>query len=131
MKILAVEDDPVSLMVLEASLVSLGHEVLTAINGHEAWEVLCRQSIRVVISDWEMPRVNGLELCSLIRNRQRQGAAPVHFVLLTKSTASEMNREKAREAGVDDFLEKPFLQADLVRCLANLGEAASGSWSVT
>ena len=70
MKILAIDDDPVAQLVLEASLKSLGHEVTLANHGVEAWEKLQVQPVRVVVSDWQMPQMDGLELCRRIRGRQ-------------------------------------------------------------
>ncbi|HSJ02896.1 MAG TPA: response regulator, partial [Verrucomicrobium sp.] len=86
-------------------------EVVTAQDGRAAWELLSREPIRVVVSDWSMPEMDGLELCSRIRSRE--GADYVYFILLTKTCASESNQESAHAAGVDDFLVKPLSQRDL------------------
>src|SRR3954464_8002838 len=101
MKILAVEDDPVARRVLEASLILLGHEVVLAESGDEAWRVLETQPIRVVVSDWEMPSGNGLDLCERIRARKGDY---VFFILLTNASANNQNQDAALAAGVDDFL---------------------------
>ncbi len=106
MKILAIDDDPVAQLVLEASLKSLGHEVTLANHGVEAWEKLQVQPVRVVVSDWQMPQMDGLELCRRIRGRQ--GREYVYFILLTQHSATEENHQAALEAGVDDFLTKPI-----------------------
>lgn len=111
MKILAVEDDPLTQMVLEASLRQLGHEVTVATDGAEAWERL-RQGggERVVVSDWMMPGLSGLELCS----RLRTGVLDyTYFILLTQQSASDENQETALAAGVDDFLVKPVNAREL------------------
>ena len=68
MKILIVEDSPVAMEILRSALVKTGHEVLSASNGCEAMEVLRESSCSVVISDWEMPEMNGLDLCRAIRS---------------------------------------------------------------
>ena len=68
MKILAVEDDPVALMVLEAALKSLGHEAVLAADGEAAWRALSDPELRTVVSDWRMPGLDGLELCRRIRH---------------------------------------------------------------
>ncbi|MBC7368944.1 MAG: response regulator transcription factor [Undibacterium sp.] len=106
MKILAVEDDPVAQLVPEASLRQLGHEAVLAADGAAAWELLgaARDEIRLVVSDWLMPRLNGLELCSRIRAR---GPDYIYFILLTQQTPTDVNHEEALTAGVDDFLVKP------------------------
>ncbi|HKB89072.1 MAG TPA: response regulator, partial [Opitutaceae bacterium] len=105
MKVLAVEDDPVVGMALESALRSLDHEAVIAPDGVSAWETLRRDSIRMVVSDWKMPRMNGLELCRLIRELQDQDY--IYFILLTQQNNSAENEDLALEAGIDDFLQKP------------------------
>ncbi len=106
MKILAVEDDPVARAVLRQGLRRLGHEVVEAADGREAWELLEKEPVRVVVSDWVMPESDGLDLCQHVRGRV--GGEYVYFILLTSSDATEENRRAAAEAGVDDFLTKPL-----------------------
>lgn len=106
MKVLAVEDDPVALAVLTRALRKLGHDVVAVGDGHEALDLLARDPVRVVVSDWVMPEVDGLELCR--RVRARAGSEYVYFILLTSQLPSEENQRVAIEAGVDDFLQKPL-----------------------
>ncbi len=107
MKILAVEDDAVSRAVLRQALRRLGHEAIEAADGEAAWELLQKnETVRVVVSDWMMPRADGLELCRRIRGRI--GAEYTYFILLTSRDASEENQNSAADAGVDDFLTKPL-----------------------
>jgi DNA-binding response OmpR family regulator len=105
-RILAVEDDKVALTVIRQALILLGHEVLEARDGKEAWKILQREPVRVIVSDWEMPEADGLELCRRIRSRLK--SEYVYFILLTARDASEANQQSAMEAGVDDFLSKPL-----------------------
>ncbi|MEO7414530.1 MAG: response regulator [Opitutaceae bacterium] len=104
MNILAVEDDPVAQLVLEAALKSLGHSVTLVSDGESAWDELRVRPARIVVSDWRMPRVDGLELCRRVR---AQEGDYVYFILLTNLSATEENQEAALLAGVDDFLMKP------------------------
>ena len=106
MNILAVEDDILARKIICRSLRRLGHEVIEAADGEEAWTRLQAGGIRVVVCDWMMPRLDGLELCRRIR--ARLGADYVYFVLLTGNSASDDNQRTAAEAGVDDFLTKPL-----------------------
>lgn len=106
MKILAVEDDAVSGAVLRQALRRLGHEVLEAKDGEAAWDVLQQEPVRVVVSDWSMPRSDGLELCRRIR--ARTGSEYIYFILLTSRDATHENQTVAADAGVDDFLTKPL-----------------------
>lgn len=106
MKILAVEDDPVARAVLRQGLRRLGHEVVEAGDGREAWEVLQKTAVRVIVSDWIMPCSDGLDLCRQVRGRV--GGEYVYFILLTSTDATEENQRAAGDAGVDDFLTKPL-----------------------
>jgi CheY-like chemotaxis protein len=111
MKILVAEDDLISALVLRRSLEKLGHEVWVEPNGERAWELLRGQQFRVVISDWMMPKMNGLDLCRNIR--ERDGRPYVYFILLTIKGSPE-DRAEAMTSGIDDFLVKPIDPADLV-----------------
>ncbi len=115
MKILAVEDDPVALAVLRQALKRLGHDSLEAADGDEAWDLLQTEPVRVVVSDWLMPRTDGLELCRRIRGR----GVPdyTYFILLTGNDATAANQRSAADAGVDDFLTKPLNVEELWRRL--------------
>lgn len=105
-KILTVEDDAVSRAVLRQALQKLGHEVTEVANGEEAWAQLQKNPVRVVVSDWSMPQMDGLELCRRIRGTV--GAEYTYFILLTARDATGENQFAAADAGVDDFLSKPL-----------------------
>ena len=69
MRIVVADDDAVTTMMLEAYLLQLGHEVAVASDGCAALELLQDNDYRVLITDWEMPNMDGLELCRRIRDR--------------------------------------------------------------
>jgi DNA-binding response OmpR family regulator len=106
MKILIAEDDPVAMKILRRALETLGHEVVAAATGTEAWEEFDRNPVRLVVSDWYMPGLDGLELCRKIRGRSK--TAYTYFILLTSQETGAENYDLASEAGVDDFLTKPL-----------------------
>jgi phosphoserine phosphatase RsbU/P len=106
MKVLAVEDDEVGRTVLRQALRTLGYEVVEAIDGETAWARLQGEPVRIVVSDWMMPGIDGLELCRRIR--ARAGPDYVYFILVTARDASTGNQRIATDAGVDDFLTKPI-----------------------
>lgn len=106
MKILAVEDDAVARAVLRQALLRLGHEVVEARDGAEALKVLAKEPVRIVVSDWMMPELDGLGLCRAVR--ERLNADYVYFILLTSREADVDNQREAIDAGVDDFLTKPL-----------------------
>lgn len=105
-KILAVEDDAVARAVLRQALLRLGHEVVEAKDGAEAVRLLEKEPVRLIVSDWMMPELDGLGLCRTVRNRAN--ADYVYFILLTSQQADVDNQRAAIEAGVDDFLTKPL-----------------------
>lgn len=111
MKILAVEDDSVARAILRQALRRLGHDVIEASDGVEAWAALQQDPARVVVSDWMMPNSDGLELCHKIRHRA--GAEYIYFILLTGRESTTENQKAAADAGVDDFLTKPLDFAEL------------------
>jgi sigma-B regulation protein RsbU (phosphoserine phosphatase) len=106
LKILIAEDDPVARAVLRQALRRLGHDVVEAGEGAEALRLIEADPVRVVVSDWIMPELDGLGLCRAIR--ARVGEDYVYFILLTGRDATEDNQREAIEAGVDDFLTKPL-----------------------
>jgi phosphoserine phosphatase RsbU/P len=105
MKVLVIEDDKVSRTILRRSLERLSHEVIEAKDGEEGWEMWLREKPRVLVSDWQMPELDGLNLCR--RVRAQLSPDYVYFILLTARGDSAQNRRSASEAGVDDFLTKP------------------------
>jgi diguanylate cyclase (GGDEF)-like protein len=103
--ILIVDDDPLSLKVLERHLVRAGYRISTAKDGNEALEVVLRSSPQMVIADWMMPGMNGIELCSALR--RIESGRKIYFLLVTGENEDE-NVVRAFDAGVDDYLHKPL-----------------------
>jgi sigma-B regulation protein RsbU (phosphoserine phosphatase) len=110
MRILIVDDDMSTRLLLSRFLTSWGHEVLTASDGVEALEVLEREGIQLVISDWLMPRMDGIELCTRIRSSSFPGYVYV-IILTAKDSKGELIT--AMEAGADDYIAKPFDKNEL------------------
>ncbi len=111
MKILAVDDNDVSLTMLQATLAQAGHEVATARDGAEALERVRSEGFRLVVSDWEMPRLTGPELCRRIRSDDLPGYV---YLILVTSHNTPQERVEGLSAGADDFIAKPFNPAELV-----------------
>jgi len=110
MKTLVVDDDPVTLTLLRDSLTYLGYDVLTATNGREALEAIEANHCRLVICDWIMPVMDGIELCKAIRDNPAGGY--IYIVLLT-SNGGTTHLVEGYSAGADDFMSKPFEPAEL------------------
>jgi phosphoserine phosphatase RsbU/P len=106
MKILIAEDEPVAAKILQRALESFGYEVTLARDGVEAWEAFDREPVRLIVSDWLMPGLDGLGFCRKVRERQKTLYA--YFILLTSQETRPENYDLASNAGVDDFLTKPL-----------------------
>lgn len=118
MKILIAEDDPVSRRLLESYLTRWGHEVAVTEDGAEAWRAFEAQHFPIVISDWVMPEVDGLELIRRVRSHPRPGY--VYTILLTAKSQKE-DIVQGMESGADDFVTKPF-DRDELRVRLRAGE---------
>src|SRR5438874_5473871 len=81
MDILVADDDRTARFLLTSTLIELGHSVTEATNGGEAWEAWKREHHQLVISDWMMPGVDGLELCRRIRAEEESGFAYIILII--------------------------------------------------
>src|SRR5690242_18446238 len=110
MKILIAEDDEASRSILAATLKKLGHEVIAATNGREAWTRFQTDPVHLVISDWMMPDMDGLALCRRIRNEHQ---LKYTYVILLTALGGKSAYMEGMEAGADDFITKPFDRDEL------------------
>lgn len=110
MRILIVDDDELTADVLENALTQFGYEVTKAKDGREALQWIRSGLFRMVISDWEMPEMTGLELCRCIR--QRYSSSYIYTILLTARRGTQ-NIVDGLGAGADDFITKPFQPQEL------------------
>lgn len=111
MDVLVVDDEPVARMAVAQTLQSAGYRATIANNGDEALSRLTSDKHQLVVCDWSMPRMNGLQLCRAIRSNSLRRY--VYILMLTSHDRSEDTLE-GLEAGADDYLTKPFNPAELV-----------------
>jgi putative two-component system response regulator len=109
--VLIVDDDPIALEMLKATIEAPGHCVTVAHDGAEAIELLAHRDFQVVISDWNMPKVSGIELVRQIRSRDADGYV---YVLLLTARQSSQSRAEGFAVGADDFINKPFEPEDVL-----------------
>jgi adenylate cyclase len=109
-KILVVDDTPVNVKVLINVLGPRGYEVVTAASGEEALELVATERPDLVLLDVVMPGIDGYEVCRRLRESPATTMLPV--IMITAS--GEQQRVLAIEAGADDFIQKPFNQAELL-----------------
>ena len=110
-KVLIVDDDDLALEALHHLLTCAGYEVVAKADGIEALEKLQAGECRLVVTDWIMPEMDGLELCRQIRKQDFPGY--VYVILLTSRDRKEDTLE-GLSAGADDFVTKPFEPAELL-----------------
>jgi DNA-binding response OmpR family regulator len=126
MKVILADDSAVTSRLLEAVIVECGHEVTCVDDGQAAWEAFEREPTPMVILDWMMPRLDGIELCRRIRARERGDET---FVLMVTGRGTTEDLASALDAGADDFITKPvsieLLRARLVIAERRMADSAA------
>jgi sigma-B regulation protein RsbU (phosphoserine phosphatase) len=118
MRVLIADDDPISRHLLHRTLQQWGYDVTVARDGTEAWRYFEERDFPLVISDWVMPGLDGLELIRRIRSDPRPGYA---FVILLTAHTNKGEVVEGLAAGADDFVTKPF-DRDELRVRLRTGE---------
>lgn len=113
-RILVADDDPQIVNLIKAQLLKQGYEILTAPDGTKALQLALTEKIDLLLTDVQMPGLNGFEITQKIRENETTRALPV---LMVAGLADTENRIKGLEAGCDDFISKPF---DLTELLARV-----------
>jgi diguanylate cyclase (GGDEF)-like protein len=122
MRILVADDDPTSRLIAQMALRNLGHECDAVSDGAQAWDAYRSHRPDVIISDWSMPGLTGLELCRTIRAQVADGYT--YFIMVT----SHGNLDEILEgmsAGADDYLVKPLDSEDLQARLVGAARVTS------
>ena len=110
MKILIVDDELVSRKKMDKLVKNLGHETFVATDGIEGWDIWKNKRTRMVITDWIMPRMDGLDLCKKIR--EAEGSRYTYLIMVTvKNEVQDL--VVGMDAGADDFITKPFKKDEL------------------
>lgn len=109
--ILIVDDDAIVRTLLREHLISSGHDVIAVASAAEAMRAIETNPVRIIIADWLMPELSGLELLRWVRKLTVRPQP--HFVMLTANTGRDSLVE-AFNAGVDDFLSKPLNDSELL-----------------
>jgi two-component system chemotaxis response regulator CheY len=115
MRILLVDDQMTTGLALSRILEAHGHESRLVTGAADAWDLINREDWRLILTDWVMPGVDGLELCRWIRRRQGD---PYRYIVMLTVRSERSHRLEGLEAGADDFLTKPVDEEELVIRLA-------------
>ena len=116
-RLLLVDDEPGLRTAVQAYLQDEGFEVTTAVDGEEGWETAKKMMPDLIISDVMMPRCDGYGLLKRIREDERLGGTPVIFLTAKGMT---IDRTQGYQAGVDDYIPKPFDPDELVARVRNV-----------
>lgn len=112
MNVLLADDDPTMRLLLSRMLEQGGHTVTTAAaDGEEAWESYVAAPAPLLILDWEMPKMDGLELCRRIRSSERGDEA---FILVITARDKTEDLTAVLDAGADDYMSKPVTPDNLM-----------------
>jgi diguanylate cyclase (GGDEF)-like protein len=116
--VLLVDDEPPSLLLLQRHVGDAGYRTLTAQTGRQALQVAMHEGPSIIITDWMMPDLNGIEVCRVIR---ADAAFGTPFIILITAHSAPETMTEAFEAGVDDFLRKPIDRKELLARLRGAG----------
>ncbi|MBT3712000.1 MAG: diguanylate cyclase [Anaerolineae bacterium] len=110
LKILVVDDEHVARRVVEKTLNRLGHTIVLADSGEDAWKKMQEEHLRFVITDWNMPIMDGVQLIKKIRATTLPSYV---YTILVTSNRKDEDIVEGLYAGADDYLTKPFNPAEL------------------
>ncbi|MDH3609336.1 MAG: response regulator [Gammaproteobacteria bacterium] len=118
---LIVEDSISTRKSLEQFMKDLGFAVFTAKDGVEAINQIQLQTPSVVLTDLEMPRMNGLELSNHLRSNKETASIPI---IMITSKSSDKHVKEAERIGISAYITKPYDDDELLECMNSLGVAA-------
>jgi len=116
-KILVVDDIPVNVELQKAYLTSAGYEVVVALDGEEALEKVLSERPDLILLDVMMPKLNGFEVCRILKNHRETQFIPIIMVTALKEVEDKV---RGIEAGADDFISKPFNKMELMARVKSL-----------
>lgn len=111
-KIVVIDDDRITLTMLEMVFSRLGFQVFSAQDGAEGYELVQKEKPDILISDMLLPKIHGTELCKKIKETPELKQTKV--ILMTAVYKGPSFRFEARDCGADDFIEKPLDMKDLL-----------------
>jgi two-component system chemotaxis response regulator CheY len=111
-RVLVADDDAIARLILQKAVVGLGHECEAAQDGVEAWTLFHEWQPEVIISDWMMPGMDGIELCRRVRDYGQETSTYTYFIVVT-ALAERSHFLTAMTEGADDYLMKPLDRLDL------------------
>ena len=120
--ILVAEDDLLTRMMLERSVVQWGYQLVTALDGESARELLRTRKIDVCLLDWDLPKLSGIELCHWLRT---QNIAQLPYVVLITGSEQPADIQAGYEAGANDYITRPCDLRYLRRRISSVADKAN------
>jgi sigma-B regulation protein RsbU (phosphoserine phosphatase) len=122
MNILVVDDDPLACELARQIVLSAGYEVASCSDGQEARELYRDTPFPIIVADWVMPRLDGLEICRKVRLARK---LPYTYFIMVTGLNNSADLLKAVDGGVDDFIKKPY-ETDELRARIKVAERLLG-----
>ena len=114
--VLVVEDEPAQREVLAYNLEAEGFRVATAGNGEEALMLVAEEAPDLIVLDWMLPNVSGIEVCRRLKSRSETKAVPI---IMLSARSEEVDRVRGLETGADDYVVKPYSVVELMARVRN------------
>jgi CheY-like chemotaxis protein len=126
LKVLIADDDPQFRQILATAVGLFGHSCEVARDGQEAWEMHLVKPADVILSDWKMPKMDGLALCARIRGTDQRTRVHTYFVMLSGQKDREYVLE-GKAAGADEYLTKP-IDLEKLKIHLEVAQAVIARW---
>ena len=126
-EILIADDEPNQIELMKFNLEKNGFLVKTAYNGEEALDMIYEKKPNVLIADWMMPKMSGIELCRILRSNKDTKLLPI---IMLSARSEEADKSLGLDTGADDYISKPFSPMELVSRVKALIRRTNTSMSI-
>ena len=126
-EILLADDEPNQIELMKFNLEKSGFLVKSAYNGEQALDMIYEKKPNVLIADWMMPKMSGIELCRILRSNKDTMLLPI---IMLSARSEEADKSLGLDTGADDYISKPFSPMELVSRVKALIRRTSTSMSI-
>ena len=126
-EILLADDEPNQIELMKFNLEKNGFLVKTAYNGEKALDMIYEKKPNVLIADWMMPKMSGIELCRILRSNKDTKLLPI---IMLSARSEEADKSLGLDTGADDYISKPFSPMELVSRVKALIRRTNTSMSI-
>lgn len=122
--ILVIEDEEAQRLILQHNLEEAGYEVICAEDGEIGWELITDYRPDLIVLDWMMPKLSGLELCRRIKSSAKTKNTPI---IMLSARSEEVDRIRGLDIGADDYVSKPYSIKELLARIKGQIRRVSGA----